>query len=259
MRVRGRPFQGVAALCAFVFCVPSLALLARVGGLMPAGEGAATSSAMSDVAFGVLGVVLLCPAFARLARGGPDAAMAFAQLVIVALALLFASVSTAEVVGVMGALGVVAPLALLWALHPNRRSLLLRRGGWGAGGSRWMLGCALVLVVPAWAAAAVNAAHGRDDLPPRDSFAFVPSHWSVVTAMLLASGVIALLAATQRTNHRSISALSVAVAVLLFGVASIINPEVPSSGGRVWGVAAIAWTVVWFLTARLVAGARKPV
>lgn len=258
MRLRGRPFQWVAALCAFVFCVPSLALLDLVGGLTPAGEGAATSSAMSDLAFGVLGVVLLCPPFARLARGGPHASMAFAQVAIVALALLFASVWTSEVVGILGAVGVLVPLALVWVLHPKRRSLLLSRGGWGAGGSRWMLGCALMLAVPAWAGAAVNAAHGREDLPPRDSFAFVPSHWSAITAMLLASGLIALLAATQRTNDRSISALCVAIAVLLFGVASIINPEVPSSGGRACGVAAIAWAVVWFVTARLAAGARNP-
>lgn len=119
-----------------------------------------------------------------------------------------------------------------------------------------MLAWALVLVVPAWVYAGVNAAHGRDRLPPQDSFAFVPSHWSAVTAMLLATGLVALFAATREGGGWTVSVLSVAVSVALFGLGSLINPHVPSSGGPAWGTAAIAWVGVWLVAARLARNSR---
>jgi hypothetical protein len=201
---------------------------------------------MGDVAFGVLGVVLICPAFAGLARSSVDASTALMQLALVVVALLAASVWSADVVGVLGAVGVLVPVALVWLLRPDRWSMV-RQGSWGVGRSPSLLACALVLVVPAWVHAGVNATHGRDELPPQDSFAFAPSHWAAVTAMLLATGLVALLAATHRGGGWTVSALSVAAAVLLFGVGSVVNPDVPSSGGRGWGVAAIVWVVAWLV------------
>jgi hypothetical protein len=245
--VRPHVLPWAAAFFAFAFCVPSLALLDLVSGLFPAGDDAPSSTAMSNVAFGVLGVVLISPAFARLVRNGPDAPVAMSQLAAVVLALIAASVWSGEAVGVLGALVVLVPLGIVWALHPARRSPF-RRDSWMVG-DPWMLVCAVVLLVPACACAGVTAAHGRAAAPPENSFAFVPSHWAAMTAALLALGLVALLAAAHG-GRWTVSTVCVAVAVVLFGLAFVINPEVPSSGGRVWGVAAVVWAGLWLVAAR---------
>jgi hypothetical protein len=234
-------------LFAFAFCVPSLALLDLVSGFLPAGDDATSSTAMSNVAFGVLGVVLISPAFARLVRNGPDVPVAMTQLAAVVLALIAASVWSGEAVGVSGALVVLVPLGIVWAMHPARWSPF-RRDVWTVRGP-WMLGCAVVLLVSTWAYAGLMAAHGRAAIPPENSFAFVPSHWAAMTAALVAMGRVALSAAAHGGGW-TVSTVCVAVAVALFGLASVVNPEVPSSGGRVWGVAALAWAGLWLVAAR---------
>ena len=245
--VRRQGFRWAAAFFAFVFCVPSLALLDLVAGLLPTGGDATLSSSMSNAAFGVLGVVLIGSAFASLVRRSPDASVAMTQVAVVVLALIAGSVLSGATIGVVGAMAVLVPLALVWALHPDRWSPF-RRGSW-VFSSPWVLGCALLLVVPACVYASVMAAHGRAGAPPQNSFAFVPSHWSAMTAAFMGTGLVALVAAA-RGGGWNVSALCVAIAVLVFGLASVVNPDAPSSGGRVWGVAAFLWVGGWLVTTR---------
>jgi hypothetical protein len=229
-----------------MFGVLSLAPLDLVSGLLPVGRDAATSSAIGDVAFGVLGLVLIAPAFAALARR-EGAAAALHQLALVVVVLAAASVWSGESGGVLGAAAVAVALAIVWALHPDRRSLLPQPAG--ASWSPAMVALAVAVSVPAWWYAAALAARGRADLPPEDSFAFVPSLWSAVVAVLVSMSLLALLAASRGSGWL-VPAACVGVAVLLLGLASVVNPDVPASGGRGWGVAAIAWSGAWLLAAR---------
>jgi hypothetical protein len=247
VRVRPQGVRWAAGFFGFVFCVLSLALLDLVTGVLPAGDPSSSTSSMSNAAFGVLGLVLIGCAFANLVRRNSDATASLAQVAVVVLALIGGSLLAGAPIGVVGAAAVLVPLAVVWALHPDRRKPF-RRDSWRFGGL-WMLGCALVLVVPAWVYAAVEAAHGRAGMPPENSFAFIPSHWSAMTAALLATGLVALVA-VGRGGGWNVSAVSPAVAVLVFAVASVVNPDVPSSGGRVWGAAAFLWVGVWLVAVR---------
>lgn len=107
---------------------------------------------------------------------------------------------------------------------------------------------ALAAAAPAAAYAWETASNGRADLPPTESFAFVPSLWSAAAAMALATVLIALLAAFRPPGFR-VPATCAAVAASLFGVASIINPDIAARGGRGWGATAIVWSLVWFAAA----------
>jgi hypothetical protein len=233
-----------------MFGVLSLALLDLVAPFVPAAGDASTSTAMGDMAFGVIGVVLIAPAFAsQLRRGVGPAAMHQVAVVVVALAI--AAVWSGEVIGVLGAMAVFLAWAVVCALHPDRSEVLRRPKQLFP--SRRMLGLAVVVAMPAWWYASVLAARGRAELPPEDSFAFVPSLWSALVAMLVATSLLAALAASKESGWR-VPAWSVAVAALLFGFASAAKPDVPASGGRGWGLAAIAWSGAWLLAVR---GARR--
>jgi hypothetical protein len=239
----------VAAFFAAAFAVLSLALLDLVGGLLPAGAEATTSHSVADVGFGVLGVVLIGTAFGSLARRTSDHAAALSQVGLVVVALVVTAAWTADAVGLVGAVAVLLPLTLVWALHPDRRDAL-GHVSWTLG-KRWQLACAVVLVVLLVVHANAVAAQGRDGALPSDSFAFVPSFSGAVVAALVATGLVALSAAT-REGSWTLSTLSVAAAVLLMGLASAVNPQAPASAGRGWGVAAFAWVVAWLVAGRQV-------
>jgi hypothetical protein len=243
--LRRYTFSVVSGTCALVFGVLSLALLDLVSAFAPGGGDASTSTAMGDMAFGVIGVVLLAPAFAaQLRRDGDRAAMHQVAAVVVALAA--ASVWSGEVVGVVGAIAVLLAWLVVGALHPDRGGLLRRPAQLSH--ARLTLGLAVVMAVPAWWYASVLAARGRAGLPPDDSFAFVPSLWSALVAMLIATSLLAALAAAGERGL-TVSAWSVTIAALLFGLACVVNPDAPASGGRGWGLATIVWSGAWVLAA----------
>lgn len=66
--------------------------------------------------------------------------------------------------------------------------------------------------------------------------------------MALGTILVAVLAALRPPGW-PVSAGCVAVAALLFGIASNINPDIAASGGRGWGAAAIVWSVAWLAAA----------
>ena len=251
MRARRLVLAVVAAACAVAFGVLSLAPLDLVSGLLPAGGEPATSSSAGDVAFGVLGLVLLAPGFASQVRG-PGAPAGLHQVAVVVAALAVASLWSGEPSGVLGAAAVLLALLVVRALHPDRRAVVPRSDP-----SPVLLGLALALSVPAWSYAGVLAGRGRADLPPEDSFAFVPSLWSAAVALLLATSLLALLAASRGSGW-TVTAGCVALAVLLSGVASTVNPDVPASAGRGWGGAAIVWSLAWFAAVRSSRRSRPP-
>jgi len=221
-----------------VFWLPSLALTDLVLGLIP--DSSASSSAAGNVAYGVIGAVLIAPALASQVRRPERKIAPLQQIALVTLALACAAVASGEPVGVAGAVVVLIPLVVLLALHPDRRDVL-RRPRWP---SVPLLALALAAVVPALVYVWEVASNGRADLPPEDSFAYVPSLWSAAAGMALGTILVAVLAALRPPGW-PVSAGCVAVAALLFGIASNINPDIAASGGRGWGSAAIGWSLVW--------------
>jgi hypothetical protein len=129
------------------------------------------------------------------------------------------------------------------ALHPGRRDALRlpRRP------SAPLLVVALAAALPVLAYAWDMASNGRAELPPEDSYAYVPTVWSAAAAMALATVLVAWLAAL-RPSVWQVPATCAAGAAFLFGIASIINPDIAASGGRGWGAAAVVWSAAWLAT-----------
>lgn len=238
--LRRRAFEFATAFFAFVFCIPSLALLDLVGGLLPAGPASELPANMGDLAYGIIGVVLVTPAFACQVRHPELKTGPLQQIALVMLALAVAAVASGAYVGVAAAAVLLVPLSVVVALHPVPRGVFRPP----ARLSPLLLLFALSALIPTAVYAWVMAAHGRANLPPEDSFAYVPTFWSAVVAMTVATILVALHTAL-RFEGWSISAVCVAAAAFLFGEASILNPDIPASAGRGWGLVAIFWGIAW--------------
>ena len=208
---------------------------------------------MGDLAYGIIGAVLVAPAFAAQVRQPDQRIMPLQQIALVALALAVAAVASGEPIGLVGVPVLLVPLAIVLALHPRRRHILRRPER----PSTPLLVLALGAAVPAFAYAWRTSSSGRADLPPEDSFAYVPSLWAAAAAMAVAIVLVALLAALGPPGWH-VSAVCVGVGSLLFGVASIVNPDIAASGGRVWGGAALLWSLVWFAAAARARRGRPP-
>lgn len=73
-------------------------------------------------------------------------------------------------------------------------------------------------------------------------------HWTTMATVAVLIVVLALLASTGPRGWR-VPAWSAGVAALLFGIASVAQPDVPSSIGPAWGALAAAWAVMFVFVA----------
>lgn len=238
------PVRIAGGLFAFLFWLPSLALADLLFGLLPA-DPPSTSHAFGDVGYGIVGAVLVAPAFASQVLRHPHAAAPLQQLAVVVLALGAAAVATGENVGLLGAAVVSIPLLVVAALHPARREALRLPSR----PSRPLLALATIAAPPALGYAWAATADGRAGAPPESSYAYIPSTWAAVTAMTLAVVMLGVLAAFRPTGWR-LTSWSVGVAAFLFGIASLVNRDVPASGGQWWGAAAVLWSFAWLAASR---------
>jgi hypothetical protein len=243
-QLRRWAFRFATALFAFVFCIPSLALLDLVVGLLPAGPESESPASMGDLAYGVIGVVLISPAFASQVRQPERKTGPLQQIALVTLALAMAAAASGAYIGVAAAAVLLIPLSVVVAVHPTPRGVFRQPPR----PSKLLLVLAMSALAPTTIYAWAMAANGRAQLPPTDSFAYVPTFWSAVVAVAIATILVALHGALRFPGW-TISAACVAVAGLLFGWASILNPGIPASGGRGWGSAAIIWTLAWISSA----------
>lgn len=237
------PVRIACGLFAFLFWLPSLALADLVFGMLPA-DPPGSSHAFGDVGYGIVGAVLVAPALASQVLRHPHAA-ALQQLAVVVLALGAAAVAVGETVGLLGAAVVGVPLLVVVALHPARREALRLPSK----PNRALLALATVAAPPALVYAWAAAADGRAGAPPESSYAYIPSTWAAVTAMSLAVVMLAFLASFRRPGS-GLTAWSVGVGAFLFGLASLVNPDVPGSGERGWGAAALLWSLAWLAASR---------
>lgn len=178
-----------AGFFAFVFWLPSLAVADLVVGLIPADS--TSSHAVGNLAYGILGAILIAPAFASQLRRPEEQVAPLQQVLLVILALTCAAAIAAAPVGVAGAAVVLVPLLVLLGLHPRRQDVFRRLPQ----PSLPLLGLILVALGPILVYVWKAASDGRADLPPEDSYAFVATVWTAVTAMPIATGFVALLSA----------------------------------------------------------------
>jgi hypothetical protein len=139
---------------------------------------------------------------------------------------------------------------LVW-LHPTRTALRAR----AAGLSPVLAGLAAVGAVPAlWFA--LTTSRFQRDFPASDPHVKM-NHWTVMTAMLLVLVLAAFLAAMRYPGWR-VTAWSVGSGAALYGLASAVYPHHAGSKGVAWGVAAMAFGVVFVGAAEWVARSRSP-
>jgi len=128
------------------------------------------------------------------------------------------------------AAGISAACALLLALHPARRTFLVR----GQRTDRVLLALAAVAAVPSLAYAWRMASAQRRDLPPADAVSNGLHHWTVMTALGLLVLALVLLAAL-RTQGWRIPAASASIAAAGWAISCLLAPELSAgSEGHAW-------------------------
>lgn len=175
----------------------------------------------------------------------PERRIAGLQQTLVVLAVFLATMAVLAVAGDSGILVedgpffliIFDPAILAALLHPAGRELLRT---WTVGKfSPALAGFAVVAAVPlALYAANQFGLHWSGDMHA------VINHYA---GMLVYSTVIVALAllASLKPTGWLISLFTTAGMALVFGVASVLNPEMASSVGTMWDGAAIAWAVLF--------------
>ena len=131
--------------------------------------------------------------------------------------------------------GLAGAVALLVAIHPARRTFLVRgRVVW----SLLLVTCASV--VPCLVYASRMASAQRHHQPPADAVSNGLHHWTVLAALALTVPLLAGLAALGTAGWR-IPAWSAALAGLAWGVSCLRYSDAAGAEGRAWALSAVIW------------------
>lgn len=249
---RRRAVRVLAGLVAFFLLVPALAIVDYLGGLL--GPGAlggvsARDTGAMNASYGVFAAVLVSGAFVAVARAPERSGPAHQQLGLCAVALAAGGLLAGEYVGLGPAGLLLAVLAVLLALNPERPPVFrLCR-------PLPLVGALAVLGALPWVLYALLAASdGRADRPPEDSYALAASGWHAIVAAALAIPLVAGLASVAGSGSR-VSAFTAALAALALAVVWLAHPDAAGAPGRVWGGLAVVWAVA--LGAAAEAAARR--
>jgi hypothetical protein len=189
--------------------------------------------------FGILHGILLAPALFALSWRPERRPSAFWQVVAVAVAGVVAAALSLSASYLAIAGTVVVATAILFALHPDRRSVLRARPS----PSRPLLAFAAVASVPL-----VVVAFGMASLQ-RTGLAADPhvsqDHWANMAAMALGIALVGLLAAA-RIRGWVLAAWGAGLAAAVYGIASLVFDRFPGtdigypgSAGTLGGVVAV--------------------
>jgi hypothetical protein len=204
-----------------------------------------------DIGTGILGAILLAPAYLAQVRS-PERRIAALQQALVGLVTLVAAMFLAmdfapEVAGF--ALGFAVLLAVLVALHPARDRL------WRAG--RISVPSAVIVALAAVPLVAYAIHMGRLERlgAPTDPH-IVEHHWTTMAAVAVGILLVGALAAL-RTEGWRIPAWCAGLGAVVFGTASVTFPGYAGSVGPGRGAAAIAGGVA-FLAVTVWDAGRSP-
>jgi hypothetical protein len=161
---------------------------------------------------------------------------AFQQVAAGALAILIVSLIVGDPDNYGGNVGIIDPLFLIFlvpvvvlgALHPARGSLF--RGGVRMS---WVLaGIALAAAIPLAIYGVDQALAQRNSWPPTAD----PHHtkWFMMAQLAFAIPLVGLVASFKAEGWR-VPAWSAGGAAIVFGLASVLYPDLASSAGRLWG------------------------
>ena len=192
-----------------------------------------------DVGWGaVFGVILPLGLLAQLRR--PERRIAgIQQTSLVAAALALAGAAGESWWYLLLAAGVAGASAALLALHPARRTFLVRdRHPQPA-----LLALAAAAAVPALVYAWRMSSAARRDLPPADAVSNGLHHWTVMAALALLAFLLVLLAAL-RTGGWRIAAISASIAAGAWSISCLLAPTgAAGSEGHGWAWAVLAWAL----------------
>lgn len=191
---------------------------------------------VTEVGYGALVGIILTVGVASQLRAPERRIAGMQQAALVIAALLLGSALAADAQNVEAAAIVFVGVGILLVLHPARAEFLRR----GAGLSRPLLAITVIGAVPFVAYALEMGAQAQDLVGP-------PHHvqrLSTMAAMAIAIVLVGLLASLKTRGWR-IPAWSAGIAAMAFGLVSAVYPDHPAAVGVGWGVAALAWSVLF--------------
>ena len=188
-----------------------------------------------DVGWGALFGIVVPIGFLSQLRHPERRIAGLQQCALVACALAVAGIAGEAWGYLLLAGGLAGAVALLVAMHPARRTFLVRgRVVW----SLLLVTCASV--VPCLVYASRMASAQRHHQPPADAVSNGLHHWTVLAALALTVPLLAGLAALGTAGWR-IPAWSAALAGLAWGVSCLRYPDAAGAEGRAWALSAVIW------------------
>lgn len=227
-RQRRLAFTALAALLVVLFGIMFFGLTSLAIGWFEDLEGVA--GPVTEIGYGALVGLILTVGVASQLRHPERKIAGLQQAALVIPSLAAGSLLARDTQNLEPLVIVVPALALLWALHPARAALLrpaIRI-------SPPLVAIALLGAVPLVAYALAMGAAAQELAGP-------PHHvqrLSTMAALAVGIELTALLAALHTPGWR-IPTWSVATALIVFGVASILFPHHPAAVGSAWGGLAI--------------------
>jgi hypothetical protein len=195
-----------------------------------------------DVAWGAFAVILVCGSAAA-QLWTPERRPAAMQQLLVCLAAGGVSMAASGAPEpshlIRGAL-LAAPAAVMIALHPVRKDVLLVGRI-----DPFLAVLSIVAAVPLVRFALQQIRVQRIDTVSPHGIAF---HWGTMATLALAI-VATMLVASLRAPGWRLSAWCAGLALAVFGLASAIFPDYASSVGRAWGIYAITLALVFVVVA----------
>ena len=159
------------------------------------------------------------------------------------IATLIAGLLAVHVLAMAAGIAIVVAFFVLLALHPYRPEVVRRQR---EGLSVALLGLTAVGAVPLFWFALTTARLQREGHPNDPHIEL--AHWVTMAAMAIGIVLAGALAAMKLRGWR-ITAWSAGAAIFLYGLGSVIFPDLPGSEGTGWGIVAILAGLVFVAVA----------
>lgn len=154
-------------------------------------------------------------------------------LVVAATAVVFLVIDSISGTLTADVIPILAAVAVLVALHPERRQLFrFKRPDKG------MAGLAILAAIPGVFFILDHIDLQRLDIPGDEHAEF--AHWSTMAVFATLMVIWTLIGSTDRTGWR-VTAWITGITAATFGIGSLVFPDAASSPSTGWAAAAVAW------------------